>query len=133
MKNYIIIILLVLSAISCKKGKADPHIPPDVELRSGTKFITSDCTLGKQDSVWVGISAHKTEDDLKSYNVSYAYDGVSTTTTFFNELLKSTEYYNYAKDVMIVTRNVAGTERWVFSIVDRDGNITQKTINITVQ
>ena len=133
MKNYIVLALLIFAAISCKKGKADPHIPPDVELRSGTNFITGDCTLGKQDSVWVGIAAHKTEDDLKSYNVSYAYDGVSTTTTFFNELLTSSEYYNYAKDVMIVTRNVAGTERWVFSIVDRDGNITQKTINITVQ
>ncbi len=133
MKNYIFIALLVFAATSCKKGKADPHIPPDVELRSGANFITGDCTLGKQDTVWVGIAAHKTEDDLKSYNVSFAYDGVSTTTTFFNELLKSSEYYNYAKDVMIVTRNVAGTERWVFSIVDRDGNITQKTINITVQ
>ena len=133
MKNYIIITLMVIAAVSCKKAKADPHVPPDVELQSGGKFITNDCTLGKQDSVWVGIMAHKTEDDLKSYNVSYAYDGVATTTTFFNELLKPSEYDNYAKDIMIVTRNVAGTERWVFSIVDRDGNITQKTINITVQ
>ena len=133
MKNYIVIALLILTAISCKKAKADPHVPPNVELRSGPKFITGDCTLGKQDTVMVGISAHKTEDNLKSYNVSYAYDGATTTTTFFNELLKSTEYDNYAKDITIITRNVAGSERWVFSIVDRDGNITQKTIIITVQ
>lgn len=133
MKKYIIITLVVLAAVSCKKGKADPHVPPNVELVSGSKFITGDCTLAKKDTVWVGIRAHKTEDDLKSYNVSYAYDGATTTNTFFNYLLVASEYDNYAKDIQIITRNQAGTEKWVFSIVDRDGNITQKTINITVQ
>jgi hypothetical protein len=133
MKNYIIIALLTIVTLSCKKAKADPHVPPDVELVSGTKFITADCTLGKQDSVWVGLRAHKTEDNLKSYNVSFAYDGSQTTTTFFNYLMSSNEYDNYGKDIMIVTRNVAGTEKWIFSIVDRDGNITQKAITITVQ
>jgi hypothetical protein len=133
MKNYVLLLLFALGLASCKKGKADPHVPPDVELRSGTGFITGDCTLGKQDTVWVGITAHKTEDDLKSYNISYAYDGASTTNTFFNYLMSPNELYNFAKDVQIITRNQTGSERWVFSIVDRDGNITQKTIHITVQ
>lgn len=131
--NVIIVFMLLFALHSCKKKKVDPHVPPDVVLKSGAKFLTGDVTLPKQDTVWVGITATKTEDDLKSYNVSFAYDGATTTTTFFNYLMTSNEYEGYSKDIQIITRNQAGSEKWVFSIVDRDGNITQKTINITVQ
>ena len=131
--HIILAITISLVFYNCKKKKVDPHIPPDVTLKTAAKFITVDVTLPKQDTVWVGITATKTEDDLKSYNVSYAYDGAATTTTFFNYLLATTEYESYSKDIQIITRNQAGTEKWIFSIVDRDGNITQKTILITVQ
>lgn len=131
--NIFLAILLSLAFYTCKKKKADPHIPPDVVLKTGANFITGDVTLSKQDTVWVGITATKTEDNLKSYNVSYAYDGATTTTTFFNYLMTANEYESYSKDIQIVTRNQNGSEKWVFSIVDRDGNITQKTILITVQ
>jgi hypothetical protein len=129
-------LLIIASSIfmfNCKKAKADPHVPPDVSYKTGGKYISDNCTLPKQDTVMVGITATKTEDNLKSYNVSYAYDGAGTTTTFFNYYLAESEYNSYSKDVTIITRNQAGSEKWVFSIVDRDGNITQKTIVITVQ
>ncbi len=129
------VILFCLSVffVNCKKKKGDARIPPNVTLKTGGKFISGDVTLPKQDTIMVGITATKTEDNLKSYNASYAYDGAASTTTFFNYLLAESEYNNYSKDLQIVTRNQAGSERWVFSIVDRDGNITQKTIVITVQ
>ena len=134
MKTLITLLLATsMALISCKKAKADPHVPPNVSYKTGGKYITDNCTLPKQDTVMVGITATKTEDNLKSYNVSYAYDGATTTTTFFNYLLAESEYDGYSKDVTIITRNQAGSEKWVFSIVDRDGNITQKTIIITVQ
>lgn len=135
MKNLIITLFITCSTIivSCKKKKVDPHVPPDVVFKTGGKYISTDVTLPKQDTIWVGITATKTEDNLKSYNVSYAYDGATTTTTFFNYLMNSSEYESYSKDIQIITRNQAGTEKWVFSIVDRDGNITQKSILITVQ
>jgi hypothetical protein len=135
MKKSILLsaILLSLCLFSCKKKKVDKHIPPDVSLKSGTKYITGDITLHKQDTVKIGIIATKTEDDLKSYNASYAYDGATSTTTFYNYYLESGESEYYEKDLQIITRNQAGTEKWILSIVDRDGNITQKTILITVQ
>lgn len=127
------LILAVIAFTNCKKKKADPRVPPDVAFKTGGKYISGDLTTKKQDTLLVGITATKTEDNLKSYNVSYAYDGAQTTTTFFNYYLAESEYGGYSKDITIITRNQAGSERWVFSIVDRDGNITQKTINITVQ
>ncbi len=133
MKKLIIILITSIIFFNCKKKAVDAHVPPDVTYKTGGKYISDNCTLPKKDTVMVGMTATKTEDNLKSYNVSYAYDGASTTTNFFNYLLAEAEYNGYSKDVTIITRNQAGSERWVFSVVDRDGNITQKTIVITVQ
>ena len=129
---FLLFLIFIISvSLSCKKKK-DAHIPPDVAFTTGTGYLSSDAAAGRSDSLKVGITATKTEDDLKSYNVSYAYDGAGTTTTFFNYYLSASEYQSYSKDIGIVTRNQAGSEKWIFSIVDRDGNITQKTIVLTV-
>jgi hypothetical protein len=134
MKKIAIISLgiLVLGFSSCKKN-VDAHVPPDVVFKTTSGYAYKDTIVGLQDTLTVGITATKTEDDLKSYNVSRAYDGATTTTTFYNYLVQDIEYNGFSKDVDIITRNQAGTEKWIFSIVDRDGNITQKIINITVQ
>lgn len=133
-KNAILgLIVLVGIATGCKKKEVDAHIPPDVVFKTGATYLSGDATVGMQDTLLVGIVVTKTEDDLKSYNVSYAFDGATSTTTFYNYLMESSEFESYSKDVEIITRNQAGTEKWYFTIVDRDGNMTQKTITLTVQ
>lgn len=127
------LIVLMGVAVGCKKKEVDPHIPPDVVFKTGAAYLSADATVGMQDTLLVGIVVTKTEDDLKSYNVSYAYDGATSTTTFYNYLMESSEFESYSKDVEIITRNQVGTEVWSFTIVDRDGNITQKTLTLTVQ
>ncbi|MFL5752162.1 MAG: hypothetical protein ACJ76F_02050 [Bacteroidia bacterium] len=132
--NFLFLIpFLLLIAGSCKKKKKDAHVPPDVNLKSGGNYTSGDKTLAHGDSILVGIIAKKTEDDLRSYNASYAYDGAGTTTTFFNVYLSASEYEYYEKDLWLKTRAVAGSEKWTFSIVDKDGNITQKSLVLTVQ
>ncbi len=125
-------VLLSFSITSCNK-KTDPHVPPKMELNTAAGYTSGDATLLHGDTIKVGVTVTKTEDDLKSYNVSSAFDGASTTTTFYNEVLSSAQYNGYSKETTIVTRNKAGIEKWTFAIVDRDGNITQKTITLTVQ
>jgi hypothetical protein len=133
MKKIIVLLpLLFLMGFSCKKKKADPHVPPDVEFKTGGNYVSGDKAIAKGDTILVGIIATKTEDDLKSYNVSFYYDGNTSGTTFHNYLMTSGEAESFSQDIRIGARNTAGNERWVFSIVDRDGNITQKTIVLTV-
>ena len=129
---HLIACTLIIISFSCKKKK-DAHVPPDVVFKTSTGYTYADATVAKGDTIKVGITATKTEDDLKSYNASYAYDGAVTTTTFFNYYLQASEYLSYSKDLDIPVRNQAGSEKWVFYIVDRDGNITQKTITLTVK
>lgn len=132
LKKITLLLLVSLFFSACKKKK-DPHVPPDVVFKTGAGYTSANATVSLGDTLKVGIVATKTEDDLKSYNASYAYDGASSTTTFYNYYLTAAEANSYSKDLELYCRNTAGTERWVFSIVDRDGNITQKTFTITVQ
>ena len=133
-KNKTITLLLALAAVtfsltSCEK---DAHTPPDLVFITTAGYTSADATVGVSDTLLVGITATKTEDELKTYNVSYAYDGATTTTTAYNYTLTTSEEDSYSKDYQVITRSTAGTEKWVFTITDRDGNIASKTINLTV-
>ena len=135
MKNtiFLLSLLILFGAAACKKQKVDPHVPPDVKLKTDAPYTSADKTVNKKDTIVVGIVVTKTEDDLKSYNVSYFYDGAVSGTTFYNYFMADNEKTGYEKDIKIGARNQAGTERWVFTIIDRDGNMTQKSITLTVQ
>jgi len=129
---YTLTVIFASIMLSCKKNN-DPHVPPNVVFKTGSGYLFQNDTVIVQDTLLVGITATKTEDDLKSYNISVAYDGSATTSTFYNYLVQTTEYTGFSKDVQIITRNQPGTEKWIFSVVDRDGNITQKNLTLIVQ
>jgi len=114
----------------CEKDK---HIPPNIALKTGTGYTSADASVGKNVAVKVGITADKVEDDMVRYNVSYAFDGATTTTTSQEFTLTGTDQQHYDKDVTFNTRNQAGSEKWLFTITDKDGNIAQKVIVLTVQ
>ncbi len=115
---------------SCKK---DEHKPPTITLKSGVGYTSVDATVAKNQTIKVGITADKVEDDMLTYNVSYAYDGATTTVTSQTFSLTGSEQQHYDKDVTFNTRNQNGTEKWIFTITDKDGNIAQKQIVLTVQ
>ena len=134
----LISMIALFLAISCKKKNTvvagvDPRIPPDMVLKTGSNYVYKDTTVLKQDTLLLGVVVTRTEDNLTSFNGSYSYDGASTTTTFFNHQCTSAEYGGYSTDLTYYCRNQNGTEKITLSIVDRDGNITKKTVLITVQ
>lgn len=134
MKNFALLLSIILLATvsSCKK-KTDAHIPPDMQFKTGGNYTSGDLTMNHGDSIHVGIVITKKEDDLRTFNISYAYDGASSATTWFNYTMTTAEYTGYDHDFWIHSRNVAGSEKWTFTVVDRDGNLTQKSITLTVQ
>lgn len=122
--------LFILSSVGCEKDK---HIPPNVSFKTGTGYTSENATVAQGTDVMVGFVADKTEDELKTFNVSYAFDGATTTNTAETFTLTGDEEEHYEKDYMFTTRSQAGTERWIFTITDRDGNIAQKELVLTVQ
>ncbi len=131
-------IAFLFMIFGCKKkdsvtAAVDPRVPPDMVLKTGSNYVSKDTTVTLQDTLLLGVIVTRTEDNLTNFNGSYSYDGAITTTTFFNHPCLSTEYAGYSTDLTYYCRNQAGTEKITLSIVDRDGNITKKTILVTVQ
>jgi hypothetical protein len=133
MKNWIlpkVLFSVLILFIGCDK---EPEIPPTLELKTGTEYTSQDATISKNSTLKVGIIATKTEDDLKTYNVSVSYDGASSTSTIENFTLSSGEKALYNKDVTFTVRDQTGTEKYFFTITDVDGNIVQKILTFTVE
>ena len=128
--NHILSVLLLVGILVL--GSCDKHTPPSIAFKTGTGYTSANATVAKGASVKVGITASKKEDDMKTYNISYAYDGASSTTTKETFTLTGNEVTSYDKDYDFTVRNQAGTEDWSFTITDKDGNIAKLSIKLTV-
>lgn len=117
----------LLIASGCKK-ETDPRVHPDMVFKTGAGYTSSDDTVGTQDTLLMGVIITKTEDPLIALNVSVAYDGGAQSTVHNQSI--SGDHVEY--DQQVITRDQAGTESWIFSVTDRDGNITTKSIKLTV-
>lgn len=129
-RGFLLLIIIAFIFISCEK---DAHIPPNISFKTGGVYTSADATVGKGVNITVGIIAEKVEDDMRSYNVSYSYDNATTTTTAQDFSITGSEQQHYEKDVTFTTRDQAGTEKYFFTITDKDGNIAQKVLTLTVQ
>lgn len=133
MKNFIFIlgIAVLTLASSCKKNK-DAHVPPELTFSTAAGYTSTDRTIMHGDSVLVGVTITKKEDDLRTLNISYAYDGGSSV-TLLTYTMTPAEYTGFSHDYTLHTRNAAGIEKWIFTVTDRDGNLAQKSFTLTVQ
>ena len=124
-----LLLLVVIVSASCKKNK-DKQIPPVLDLKTGSGYTSVDKTLPMNDTITVGVNCQKSEDKdlLTRFVETKAYDGAAST-TIYNE---SFNQDSYSKDMTIITRNVAGTERYTFTIINRDGLVTTKALVFTV-
>lgn len=114
--------------LSCDEGKL-----PNIAFKTGPDYISSNSTVGKEEVVVFGITASKAEkkDPLKKFNVSVSFDG-GDNTTLIQKDLDSSQGDNFDEDVEITTRNQAGTEKYTFTVTNRDGLINQVTVTLTV-
>jgi hypothetical protein len=131
-KSFRSLVLMALVAVpllfSCKK-ETDPRVHPDMVFKTGPGYTSANDTVPMQDTLTIGVIIDKTEDPLIALNVSVAYDGASSSTVHNQDL--SGDHVEH--DQQVITRDQAGTESWIFSVTDRDGNITTKNIVLTVQ
>lgn len=127
-KKVIGFAILVIVASSCDEGKL-----PNIAFKTGGDYVSSDMTVGQGEVVVFGITASKAEkkDPLKKFNVSRSYDG-GDNETIKQEDLDSSQGDNFEEDVEITTRNQAGTEKYTFTVTNRDGLINQVMVTLTV-
>jgi hypothetical protein len=128
--SYIIVSLVVISFSSCEKDKM---VPPTIDFLTGTGYTSADAHIALNTNFKIGVDAKRTEskDDLKTFVVTRLYDG-GAETTIDNVTLTSAQAGEFTKDYNLTTRGIAGVEKYTFTVTNRDGLITTKSIIITV-
>ncbi len=111
---------------SCKK---DEMIPPTIDFTTGAGYTSADAHIALNTAFKIGVDAKRTEDkdDLKTFIVTRSYDGAAATTVD-NVTLTTAQAAGFTK----TTRNMAGTEKYTFTVTNKDGLVTTKSITITV-
>ncbi len=127
----VILLLIILCNGSCEKDKG---ILPYISFKTGAGYTSADASIAKNTAFMVGITAAKSEgnDILKTFTASVVYDASTTSITAYSETLTAAQGDNYAKDLVLTTRNQAGIEKWTFTITNKDGLVNSVTLTITV-
>ena len=132
LKTTILFLVLAFGMISfsCEK---DEMIPPTIDFTTGAGYTSGDSHIALDSDFKIGVTAKRTEDkdDLKTFVVTVSYDG-GAETTIDNVTIPAAQGGEYTKDYDLTTRNGAGTEKYSFTVTNKDGLITTKTIVITV-
>ena len=128
--SFIAVLLAITFISSCEK---DEGKLPNIAFKTGGTYVSSDVTLKKDTTVTIGITASKAEDKdvLKTFDGSRSYDGAAAA-SFVSETLSGSQGDNYSKDVQVTTRNQTGTEKYTFTVVNRDGLKNTVSLTITV-
>lgn len=135
MKKIYLIGLFVFfaAAVSSCKDEDEGKLP-NISFKSGGGYTSADKTVSQGDTVTVGITASKAEDKdvLKTFDASRSYDS-GANQSFLNESLSGGSGDNYSKDVQIIARNQAGTEKYTFTVINRDGLTNSISLTLTVK
>ncbi len=120
--------LSIISSCSKDEGKL-----PNISFKTGGTYVSSDMTVKKDTTIVVGISASKAEDKdvLKTFDVSQSLDG-GASASIESKSLSGSSGDSYTEDVSIHVRNQAGTEKYTFTVVNRDGLKNSVSLTLTV-
>ena len=131
-KTSILFLVLTFGMISfsCQK---DEMIPPTIDFTTAAGYTSADSHIALDTDFKIGVTAKRTEDndDLKTFVVTVSYDG-GAEATIDNVAIPAAQDGEFTKDYTLTTRNTAGTEKYSFTVTNRDGLITTRAIIITV-
>jgi len=134
MKNIksIIILFAALAVISsCKK---DSGKLPNIAFKTGGSYVSADKTVAKGETIVIGINASKSEDKdvLKTFSATKSINGANAT-SMDQQTLSGGDADAYAKDFTIVVGTASLTEKYTFTVVNRDGLTNQVSLTLNVQ
>jgi len=117
--------------VSCTKEE-DKELDPTLTLDGGTQYVASDREIEPGTNFSVRLTANKGADgsniDKLEVKVSYA-GAVATTDTMIQNINQSS--YTFIRNLR--TRDVEGSERWIFTVTDKDGKTAERSFTLTVK
>ena len=128
-----IILAFSLVIVSCEKEE-DEGLLPSISFKTGGSYTSASKTVGVNETLVVGVNAAKSEDEdvLKKLTAKVNYDG-GVDSILYTQDLSGNDANNFAYDQPIVTRGHSGTEKYTFTVVNRDGLVNSVELTLTVQ
>ncbi|MEP7166276.1 MAG: hypothetical protein ABI741_16360 [Ferruginibacter sp.] len=132
MKKILPILAIIVAGLALNSCEKDEGKLPYISFKTGIGYTSANANVPQGTDVLVGITAAKAEDEdvLKTFDVARVLDG-GASTSIYTESLTGASGDNYAKDMIITTRATAGTEKYTFSVVNRDGLVNSVTLTLT--
>ena len=130
-----VIISLFLFVGSCKKIESnDPGLLPNIVFKTGSGYTSKDTTVAAGTVLKTGINANKSEptDVLKIFSITRIYDG-GLSSNMYKADLTGSQGDNYSYDYNITTRTSAGTEKYTYTVSNRDGLVNSISLTVTTQ
>jgi hypothetical protein len=134
-KFHLLAGLLLITGIglftSCKKDSTE-DLTPSITFIGGDDYVSSNTTLAAGAEFHVGINASANASSgtkLSSFKVVSTFNNIPTTVFEATSINSDT----YTWNDYVTANTVAGTERWTFTITDKDGQTTEKAFEITTE
>lgn len=130
----IVLSAAVFSFSSCSKEEDEGKLPV-IAFKTTAGYVSHDTTVGMGDTVLLGIAASKAEanDPLTKLTVTRLYDGTGAEAIVDTMTLSGATGDAVSHDYTAITRNVAGTEKYTFTVINKDGLINSVSLTLTVQ
>ena len=133
MKKIFSILAVAASLVYFSSCEKDEGKLPNIAFKAGSSYVSTSMTVKKDTALTIGIVASKSEDEdvLKTFTGTVSYNGGADSTLASNTL-SGADGDNYVRDIAIRTHNAAGTEKYTFTVVNRDGLKNSVTLTLTV-
>lgn len=128
--SILAVAFLFMNLSSCEK---DAGLLPNISFITTSGYTYQDGIIAVNTPFKVGIAASKSEDKdvLKKFSYSVSKDGGSEI-EIENEDIDVSQEDNFSKDINLTSGATAGTEKYTFTIVNRDGLINKISFTLTV-
>lgn len=128
--TFAVLTTALINLSSCEK---DEGKLPNIAFKTTSGYTYADANVSAGAPILVGITASKSEDKdvLKTFNVSKSIDGAAATTVT-NTTLTSAQEDSYTVDYPFFAGTAGHTEKWSFTVTNRDGLTNTVSFTLTV-
>ncbi len=135
--TFMLICGLAITFTSC--NKEDEMEPPTISFKTGAGYTSANANATSGNSILIGIEAAKadseeeSEDVLTHFNITKSVNGGAGTSVYDIDVPDANED-DYDYDFSTTAGATLGdTEKYTFTITNRDGLTGQISLTITVQ
>jgi hypothetical protein len=130
---FAVIIVLSAAMINLSSCEKDEGKLPNISFKTTTGYTHQDATIASGTAFLVGINASKSEgeDVLKTLNISKSVDGAAavTDTTI---TIPTAQEDSYSADFTRTAGAAGHTEKWTYTVTNRDGITNAVNFTLTV-